>query len=220
MKGNSFKVTDKQLVQDLDLVNLASGRCLAEEYPDYYTERTRTALRYIGADPDDVLDAYITCPKCWKLTPMNGMYQLESATCGVLRSEGGTCNGILFTQKHCTRTPSKVVAYLPLSTFLSLILQDPDVIKHLQDWREKEEDDDIDNTSAGLTTNRGSPYKNQDFVMRGFWHGTEWRRQQANTQREVDTVTKEVQELPVSGPGGIRHSSLRYGLKIILNIDW
>ncbi|KAJ9115762.1 hypothetical protein QFC24_006870 [Naganishia onofrii] len=136
MKGNSFKVTDHQLEQDIDLASLSSGRNLAEEYPDYYTERTRTALSHLGADPDDVLDTYITCPKCWKLTPLNQLYRSDLLpVCSKPRLNGSLCSGQLYTQRLKIRTPSEVVAYHPLSVSLSLLLQDPEIVAHLQDWR-------------------------------------------------------------------------------------
>lgn len=120
MKGNSFKVTDHQLEQDIDLANLSSGRNLAEEYPDYYTERKRTALSHLGADPDDVLDTRISCPKCWKLTPLKQLYKADFLpVCNKLRSNGSLCTGILYTQRIKIRTPTKVVAYFTRYLFLS-----------------------------------------------------------------------------------------------------
>lgn len=173
VKGASFAVTDQQLKQDLDLANLVGGEDLALSCPKVYTERTRTALRFIGANPDDILDldVYITCPICWKLTSLRTLYELECPVCGKASFSGVPCGGVLFSTRLKMRTPVKVIAYHPLSIALSTLLQDPEVVSNLQTWRGDSQDDAINNFSEAMAEDRGAPYVDQDLVMRGFWHG-------------------------------------------------
>lgn len=124
MSGASFDVTDQQLAQDLDLADLASGSRLATQYPRQYTRRTRTAIQFLGADPDDHMESYICCPSCCKLTLLSELDRLETAICGNDRLGTGRCAASLFEQRLQARFPFKVVAYQPLSAALSVILQD------------------------------------------------------------------------------------------------
>lgn len=48
------------------------------------------------------------------------------------------------------RTPSKVVAYYPLSKALSLLLQNPDVLEHVQDWRKGDKEDETGHVKLHL----------------------------------------------------------------------
>jgi hypothetical protein len=172
-----------------------------------------------------MIDCYIVCPNtdCWSILPAKEIKAMSSPECAGTTVNGLRCRSKLYEiQKNKQRRPVNLMAYHKLSTALRQLLQDPDVRAHLQDWRGNEADDAVGNEDAPLHKERAKPWLGSDGLMSGFWHGSVWRRQEAYTERHHDPVTHEVREPKTGGPPGkrVRHSSLKFGLKIVINADW
>lgn len=229
VNGVTFHHTDQQLRQERlqaeALVEL-TGRSLGLELNDL-TTNTRTALSRLGVNPDDDIMQYMVCPRCWNLVRLDELNNLDTPICRtqVHSGIGQTmieCDGEIYTTKGemKVRSPVKVLPVSPLSNFIAHLLEDEDVINHLQDWR-----DPVNDPIEDPHVNQPSPPQSvpppgfsAGKEMKGMSDGLAWRAQTAYAKRSVrpDGSVEEV----VEGPYIFRHSALKYGLKIILNLDW
>lgn len=130
------------------------------------------------------------------------------------------CDGQIYVEKGKVRSPVKVMPVSPLSRFIAHLSEDEAVIEHLQDWRDPEIDREEDPYCGQHQP--VNPVPPADFssarVMKGKSDGLSWRSQVAYAKRNV-RMDGSVEEV-VEGPCVFRHSALKYGLKIILNLDW
>jgi hypothetical protein len=237
VKGTSFENTDLNLKISLASLGFMGGTDLALDHQHSHTTRTRTALSRIGADPEEFIEQYIVCPnpQCWNIIRPSKLYS-RSARCGAKIEVGKKrkeCDEKLFEIRNGNRIPFRVIPYTRLSTALTLLLQDQHVVDNLQHWRNPTDPEDAitddpsppprrpgNSAKSGKSVRLDIPYRTPHYAMQGFWDGTMWRAQRANVERDFDPITGKVSERRWSKQGPWKHSSLEYGLKIILNIDW
>ncbi|KAG7530175.1 hypothetical protein FFLO_05223 [Filobasidium floriforme] len=183
---------------------------------DNATNNWRTAMARLGVSGDNYIQRQICCPECWWLTPLDQLSTLETPVCGAPLSDGHVCEARIYSAINTTRTPYKIVPYVPLSTWLALFMQDAEFVSNLQHWRDEAMGD-----LQSEVLDPAEPVVPREAMMRGVSDGSAWRSFPANVIREVD-ADYTVRDEPIEGAedAPFRHTFLHYGLNIILNVDW
>jgi hypothetical protein len=227
LNGSTFSTTDVGLRQHLRFIQGIShqhGKDLGFDPDKEYTTNTRTALSHLGVNPEDEIQQYIVCPSCWSLTPLSELDELNSPACTAQVHIGASsntrrCGTPVYTQTPGYRSPIKVMPITLTSTALRHLLQDATVVDNLQHWRRESDEieDPYDEMHHDVIPVSIESVGAED-VLYGVSDGAAWRSHTAYVVREVgrDGIPVEV----LRGPHTMRHSNLKYALKLILNMDW
>lgn len=190
-----------------------------EEVPDG-TTNIRTAESRLGVHPDDYITRYIACPAhlCWALTPYKDLYSLADPTCNATLDDGSICQEAIYSTINTQRFAYKVIPFTKISLGLSMLLQDEEVVSHLQDWRQNEPRDTF-HPHNDTPYNRDEPFWSADSLLHGLSDGSAWRSSRCDRVRTVSS-DHVVGTRAIEGVEIQRHSSLPFGLKLIMNLDW
>lgn len=227
LKNAPFTFTDDNLKRDF---HFALG--MAEMYngeldfkPEDYTTNTRTALKRLGADPDEILERYLVCPKCWNLVEYGELYTLTTPECqamvaGNRRRRAYQCATPLYELKGKIRAPFSVLPITKSSRALRLLLQDQNLTSKLQLWRGINGDsiETPEQQTHQEVEDRDMLSMDPDSVMTGITDGAAWPSHAPFVKRVV-LLGGKVEEV-VTGPAIMRHDALKFGVKVVMNLDW
>lgn len=180
---------------------------------DKKTLNWRTAATRLGVHPDPKIDRYICCPRCWSLTPLSRLRELQTPICGA-DAGGIECTEPIYDAIGHTRTPISVIPYYKLSTSLSLMLQSGEVVDNLQHWRSAPED--TENQATADVHDRHRPFYDPSELLSGYADGAAWRASTGNIRRYIE----EDYEVVEDGEYIFRLTGLAYGLHIVIGMDW
>lgn len=93
----------------------------------------RTVERRLGLSVDDQIVYYFICPICWDVHHPNTLSNLEDPIC---RKSGGELYIESTRDGKKKRTPTKILQYASLSSYIRRMLLRPGKIEELQSWRQ------------------------------------------------------------------------------------
>ena len=161
------------------------------------------AKRRLGIDPDQSIISYAICPQCWKHYSPTQFSMLLSPSC----TERG-CTGVVYHEKTDTkgnvkRVPFSIDPQVSLIQRLRCIVRRKGFRRLVRDSRMAE------------------PGRNNDesFIMTDMYDGDMWDEMLVKTERQRGEFGT-IRDVNEGTEGGTRLSSQRFGLHLIINLDW
>ncbi|EAU82786.2 hypothetical protein CC1G_10905 [Coprinopsis cinerea okayama7 len=193
------RLTNSNLASTIDMFEVAGT------LPDLpVPARTlQSAKRRLGIDPDEYIIQFAACPKCWKHYTPKQMQHLESPACTVEGCPGTVYDTYLNAEKKEKRRPVMIIPHVPLLVALQSILGRKGMREMIRDSRGQPLDQNSD----------------PNFVMSDMHDGTMWQELRTHVHRQVGNHGT-VQDLDEHGGEGRRLTEHRFGLHLVVNIDW
>lgn len=196
-----------------------------DDMPDNEPVDHRTAMSRLGVNPDQWIKQYISCGRCFTLVPLEQLYSLPGPECQQSTGDETVCGTPLYSNINHVRTPFRVAPYNKLSNAIAMLLQDPEIRESLQEWRDLSEDgsDDILPDGDDEPLDKRVPYLSRHQPMTGITQGSAWRAMTVNSERMVwddDRGHIQVEDCSPNDYLVYRLVNSRFGLNIIINVDW
>lgn len=162
-----------------------------------------SAKRRLGIDPDQWIVQYAICPQCWKHHSPKELLELITPRCSV-----SECSGIIFTVEkdkkgQPKRVPIKIIPHVSLLHWIRRMVRRKGFRRLLRDSR---------NTPRNQN-------EDENFLMTDMHDGQVWHELRTGIKREIGNYGT-VRDTAV-GDGMERNlTDFRFGLHLVVNIDW
>ena len=161
-----------------------------------------------------IIERFAVCPDptCCFMVPEKDLATYRNEN-GHADTEGKTCSRYLYTSSNGKPKPLKILAFTPPSKVIRTFLREPEFTKRIQEWRGP--DDALNSHAPDSREPDGSTVPGLKYFT-CVSHGSEWRARNVHSKRWITDST--VEERPSGRP--LRLVSLRYGLQLVMNLDW
>jgi len=162
------------------------------------------AKRRLGLEPDDFIIQYAICPICWKHYSPQELEDMDSSACEATYCDGRIYQELDTAKGDKKRRAFKIIPHVSLIQQLRRIMRRKGMRKHIRDSR---------------TPQQNGGNDSDDFIMTDMHDGKMWEDMHTGIQREVGDLGT-VRDETVPGETRKQLSQYRFGLHLVVNMDW